>query len=124
MLPEFSFSTVTYGIAFLLRTRGCTAQRECAIARWYWFAENNTRVSHVTTYLSSEEALVAPIRTKVSIDTIVQSICLLASGLIATVPRLRLNRERATHNLPKENSLWPLKKRCTPPTYIPRVART
>jgi hypothetical protein len=53
-------------------TRGCTAPRECAIGRSYRFAENNAGVSHVATNLSSEEALVAPIDTKVSIDTIVQ----------------------------------------------------
>jgi len=34
--------------------------------------ENNASASHVATNLSSEEALVAPIDTKVSIDTIVQ----------------------------------------------------
>jgi hypothetical protein len=59
-------------LLFSLEHEDALLKRECAIARWYWFAENNTRVSHVTTYLSSEEALVAPIRTKVSIDTIVQ----------------------------------------------------
>src|SRR6266478_2999136 len=116
MLPEFSFPTVTYGIAFLLFsamdkfvigrvvtaidytliqfsirlavgttlttrlsslfmavlswqhsiTRGCTAPRECAIGLSYRFAENNASVSHVATDLSSKEALVAPIDTKVS----------------------------------------------------------
>jgi hypothetical protein len=53
-------------------TLGCTAPRECAIGRSYRFAENNASVSDVATNLSSEEALVAPIDTKVSIDTIVQ----------------------------------------------------
>jgi hypothetical protein len=53
-------------------TRGCAAPRKCAIGRSYRFAENNASVSHVATNLSSEEALVAPIDTKVSIDTIVQ----------------------------------------------------
>jgi len=53
-------------------TRGCTAQRQCAIGRSYRFAENDAGVSHVAISLSSEEALVAPIDTKVSIDTIVQ----------------------------------------------------
>jgi hypothetical protein len=53
-------------------TRGCTAPRECAIGRSYRFAENNASVPHVATTLSSEEALVAPIDTIVSIDTIVQ----------------------------------------------------
>jgi hypothetical protein len=47
-------------------TRGCTAPRECAIGRSYRFAEK------VATNPSREEALVAPIDTKVSIDTIVQ----------------------------------------------------
>jgi hypothetical protein len=53
-------------------TRGCTAQRQCAIERSYRFAENDAGVSHVATNLSSEEAFVAPIDTKVSVDTIVQ----------------------------------------------------
>jgi len=53
-------------------TLGCNAPRGCAIGRSYRFAENNARVSHVATNLSSEETLVAPIDTKVSIDTIVQ----------------------------------------------------
>jgi hypothetical protein len=52
--------------------RACTSPRECAIGRSYRFAENNASVYHVATNLSSEEALVAPIDTKVSIDTIVQ----------------------------------------------------
>jgi hypothetical protein len=53
-------------------TRGCTAPRERAIRRSYRFAVNNASVSHDATNLSSEEALVAPTDTKVSIDTIVQ----------------------------------------------------
>jgi hypothetical protein len=53
-------------------TLGCTAPSEGAIGLSYRFAEIRTRVSHVTTSLSSEEAFVAQIDTKVSIDTIVQ----------------------------------------------------
>jgi hypothetical protein len=53
-------------------TRTCTAPREFAIGRSYRFAEINTGVSQVATNLSSGEALVVPIDTKVSIDTIVQ----------------------------------------------------
>jgi hypothetical protein len=41
-------------------TRGCTAPRECAIGRSYWFAENNVGVFHMAPNLSSEEGLVAP----------------------------------------------------------------
>ena len=68
-LSSFSMAVLSWQHSI---TRGCTAPRECAIGRSYRFAENNASVSHVATNLSSEEALVAPIDTKVSIDTIVQ----------------------------------------------------
>jgi len=65
---------VLHGGPFLQHSiiRGCAAPRECTIGRSYRFTENNASVSCVAANLSSEEALVAPIDTKVSIDTIVQ----------------------------------------------------
>ena len=68
-LSSFSIAVLSWQHSITL---GCTAPRECAIGRSYRFAGNNASVSHVATTLSSKEALVAPIDTKVLIDTIVQ----------------------------------------------------
>jgi hypothetical protein len=62
-LSSFSMAVLSWQHSI---TRGCTTPGECAIGRSYRFAEN------VATNPSREKALVAPIDTKVSIDTIVQ----------------------------------------------------
>jgi hypothetical protein len=54
------------------RSQDVPPPSECAIGPSYRVAKISTSVSHIATSLSSEEALVAPIDTKVSIDTIVQ----------------------------------------------------
>jgi hypothetical protein len=68
-LSSFSMAVLSWQHSI---TQGCAARRECAIGRSYRFAKNDAGGCHVATNLSSEEALVTPINTKVSIDTIVQ----------------------------------------------------
>ena len=65
---------VLQGSPFLAALHNTRMHRSTRVHNWTFVlvVENNASASHVATNLSSEEALVAPIDTKVSIDTIVQ----------------------------------------------------
>src|ERR1700719_1445256 len=114
MLPEFSFPTVTYGIAFLLNSIAmnnstpchedalllASAQLDVRIGSPKVTPARLTQRQIFRATKRSSRRLIPRYRSTPSSNRFVSS----ASGLIATVHRNRINRERATHNRPKENS--------------------